>query len=727
MGIICQALFVIWLTVQTATALAVDSCIVNPPNPPSSSIETKNLLGTYRRLPVQNDYHVGTIQAQAGNGNLIWTNQHGVSWKLIPDLGNLRLLTGTDNPYQNSPNGANFTLQFQSGRLTGFIFLGESYLLDDAFADTYDPNTSKLLISKVSVGTRSYCNVVATIGSVVSVGAPPANGIGDQFDPATGRLTIPSLRLGDKTYNNVVVTLSNVLNAEVLPDYLSGGTLHGYAALNIQESPPEFHYGFSLYTSIQKISDYQVKNLQFGWGTWLVPDNRANKLLCPLGTVMRNLYPNQGTFWSQFQTIEGGPGQWISTHFPSTISKFRLNSTPDCYNNEVASPGYDFLGNRLKTEMLGMAQLSNRLLIAPDGLTFDLHNLPSSLFGYGYLALPLMPANDKVEAVPIGDQSWVLVMNSENFKGPVSFYLPKLFTKIDALDKTLVSKTLDAMPAVNSGLALEINTVPAYTAVDPSGVVYRRIAKMNFPTNESSTRAILTQDFTHYSKQALWDNFASFMSGGVLPLQLNSKGGYPVSFTPSGLSAKMVDNDKPVILNGWVTSSISKNQSGGTVFSLSWVDPVTAGTLPEYFRLDDKGWTPIQANQVPATTNLSKQIFPALTASSWPTLDTSTNSAWSSSKWAAGPFTAKLNDGSTVTYVWYNFIDQPAIAQLGLDPTILQKLQNAVEIMHIQYGTNGPTLEPPTNGSLVGIDPGLIVTPPSNMSKGYVPIAIGQQ
>ena len=74
--------------------------------------------------------------------------------------------------------------------------------------------------------------------------------------------------------------------------------------------------------------------------------------------------------------------------------------------------------------MLGMAQLSNRLLIAPDGLTFDLHNLPSSLFGYGYLALPLMPANDKGEAVPIGDQSWVLVMNSENFKGPVSFYVP---------------------------------------------------------------------------------------------------------------------------------------------------------------------------------------------------------------------------------------------------------------------------------------------------------------
>jgi len=132
MGIICQALFVIWLTVQTGTALAVDSCIVNPPNPPSSSIETKNLLGTYRRLPVKNDYHVGTIEAQAGNSNLIWTNQHGVSWELIPDLGNLRLLTGTDNPYQNSPNGANFTLQFQSGRLTGFIFLGESYLLDEA-------------------------------------------------------------------------------------------------------------------------------------------------------------------------------------------------------------------------------------------------------------------------------------------------------------------------------------------------------------------------------------------------------------------------------------------------------------------------------------------------------------------------------------------------------------------------------------------------------------------
>jgi hypothetical protein len=45
----------------------------------------------------------------------------------------------------------------------------------------------------------------------------------------------------------------------------------------------------------------------------------------------------------------------------------------------------------------------------------------------------------------------------------------------------------------------------------------------------------------------------------------------------------------------------------------------------------------------------------------------------------------------------------------------------------MKYGLNGPTFESPTSGNLVSIDNGLIVTPPPNLSVGYVPIAIGQQ
>ena len=153
---------------------------------------------------------------------------------------------------------------------------------------------------------------------------------------------------------------------------------------------------------------------------------------------------------------------------------------------------------------------------------------------------------------------------------------------------------------------------------------------------------------------------------------------------------------------------------------------MNAGTLPEYFRRDAGGWTPIAASEVPASTNLAQQHFPALSPSSWPALDSTAMSAWTSNKWAAGPFTTRLNDGSTVTYVWYRFVDQPAIARLGLDAATLRSLQACVERLHAQYGMNGPTMLAPTAGRLVGIDSGMLVMPPPGLAVGYVPIAIGQ-
>ena len=72
-----------------------------------------------------------------------------------------------------------------------------------------------------------------------------------------------------------------------------------------------------------------------------------------------------------FQTIEGGIGYWVSTQFGSTQPKYRINGTPNGYNHEISSPGWGFGSvTPLKPEEIGIAQLSNRLLIPPDGITF---------------------------------------------------------------------------------------------------------------------------------------------------------------------------------------------------------------------------------------------------------------------------------------------------------------------------------------------------------------------
>ena len=137
-------------------------------------------------------------------------------------------------------------------------------------------------------------------------------------------------------------------------------------------------------------------------------------------------------------------------------------------------------------------------------------------------------------------------------------------------------------------------------------------------------------------------------------------------------------------------------------------------------------WTPVSASHVPDSTELKYQHFPELPILDTPPLDTSESSPWKSGGWAAGPFTTLLSNGSEVTYVWYRFVDQPAIARLPLSDDERAKLQAWAGRVHDQ-GTNGLTIPPPTSGHLVSLDPGQIVTPPAGLERGYVPIAIGQK
>jgi hypothetical protein len=82
------------------------------------------LVGAYRRNPVENSWHDGRIELDGQN--LKWTNAAGVSWRLIPDLPHNVLQTDASNPYQIS-GGRDFTIDMRDGRLNGFRFQGELY------------------------------------------------------------------------------------------------------------------------------------------------------------------------------------------------------------------------------------------------------------------------------------------------------------------------------------------------------------------------------------------------------------------------------------------------------------------------------------------------------------------------------------------------------------------------------------------------------------------------
>ena len=101
-------------------------------------------------------------------------------------------------------------------------------------------------------------------------------------------------------------------------------------------------------------------------------------------------------------------------------------------------------------------------------------------------------------------------------------------------------------------------------------------------------------------------------------------------------------------------------------------------------------------------------------------------SCWKKPGPAAGPFQAKLGDGSVVTYYWYRFADQPALLNADLTDAERESLQKRVEKLHRNWKKDRDYLPPPTVGKLADLDPALIVTPPKGLEIGYVPIVTRQ-
>ena len=93
----------------------------------------------------------------------------------------------------------------------------------------------------------------------------------------------------------------------------------------------------------------------------------------------------------------------------------------------------------------------------------------------------------------------------------------------------------------------------------------------------------------------------------------------------------------------------------------------------------------------------------------------------------AGPFTARLGDGSVVTCYWYRFADQPSLLNADLTDHEREALQVRAEKLHRSWKKDREYLAPPAFGKLAELDPARIVTPPPGLEVGYVPIVTRQE
>ena len=247
-----------------------------------------------------------------------------------------------------------------------------------------------------------------------------------------------------------------------------------------------------------------------------------------------------------------------------------------------------------------------------------------------------------------------------------------------------------------------------------------------------------------------WDQVETWFKGGESAPASFGKIGKEIhvrKFEGGNLAFKI--GKMKVAVNNF--AKVKKSGKDPSTASFQWhgdlVKPYEDGLiqLPEYYRLK-KGGKVIKAiavDDVPAESQLTAVRFPedvkrGFNFSRFITepivsplhpdyaFKNEIVEAWKKPGPAAGPFTAKLSDGSSAVYYWYKFNEQPAILNSDMDDAERDLVQKRVEMLHSKWSLKDRFFPEPKQ-KLAGLDEGLILTPPAGLEVGYVPICVHQQ
>jgi hypothetical protein len=324
----------------------------------------------------------------------------------------------------------------------------------------------------------------------------------------------------------------------------------------------------------------------------------------------------------------------------------------------------------------------------------------------------------------------------------VAFFTPYFWSRPSVENPKLAGLFLDTRPSdPNRALQMETQHIPAFVGTDANGNTYARIAPTQFP-GKPAEDAVLVHRITSYNKAALWDGVQSWFDGGKPASgEIDSKASCVHTFKGGGGATWEIylpDTPKkkkvPMAWSSFATPVAFDDTQYGYRWAKSAVTKADAHvTLPEYFRLekdkkDKEQWVVVSAKEVPDETGLANLKFPQRRTAKpehYVTPDEA-DSCWKKPGPVAGPFKAKLGDGSVATYYWYRFADQPALLNADLTDGERESLQKRVEILHKSWTKDRDYLPPPTTGKLADLDPAVLVTPPNGLEVGYVPIVTRQ-
>ena len=187
-----------------------------------------------------------------------------------------------------------------------------------------------------------------------------------------------------------------------------------------------------------------------------------------------------------FQSLEGGPGYWSAGQsLPTSHLKWRIGDSVGCYQAYTGSPMFQFGAYGGHTCSLadggmamGFVQLSNRLAMFPDGITFS----RQGMLGVGYLRTPFGKKN------PTDSRNfWTVVLDSETFSGPIGYFLPEFWKRRPRglENATAAFEDFGTVPNINvSGGAFEIDSVPYLNMSDNSGLRLPYLLRMILLTTD---------------------------------------------------------------------------------------------------------------------------------------------------------------------------------------------------------------------------------------------------
>ena len=585
-------------------------------------------------------------------------------------------------------------------------------------------------------GTSCSASVAAAATGTTAV----ANDVvGPQFGSASFLCTNGTLATNPAATPTPTCMTANIQEAK----------MRGYLLIDRQAAPKEYNGGFSMYVAAWPLfNKYPGTKVQTGLlSTWM------------------NAFLPQPKPIESYSTIEGGLGWWNDTAFGTETPKFGMGGVAVDFSGVSNGPGTgrgDWSNFSRPSGKYGVAQLSPRLLWPPDGLNIK-QGTNGELLGYGYLPLPLtnIKTTTRGQNTPTGENSWTLFLNSGNFKGPAAFFMPYFWSRSateglknkDGSLKDTAGNQMDSRP-VDSDKALQMETqyVPAFQSNDSKGNTYARVAPMQFP-RDAKGESIVSNRALVFKKSALWPSVESWFKGGgaVASGEIKVSESFEQAFNKNHGSSWSISQDStPVDKIVRVDfSSFAKTAATSTsTLAFSWTQNLVSKTdigtgsvvtLPQYYRLSKNSsgnpiWSVVQASEVPTETGLTSLEFKRAVRTNPKTFTTPIDDAglstaintWKSPGPAKGPFKAVLGDGSTVTYYWYLFKNQPTLLNSDLTDAEREEIQKRVEKLHREWTINKEYLPAPTTGKLADIDPALIVTPPPGLEIGYVPIVTRQ-